>query len=195
MKPLVVLLALACTTAFAAKEPAKKTAHATDPNTPAVKPATGPACDASIHELIGITGAMREFTDSLAQCEVQLKQATIGTTDPYGMPLNPPQKAAIERCKTNVGALIQKELAWTKLEPQVLRFYREHYTQEQLDGVLAFLKSPTGKAFLTNEREINTKVMESLIRPVLEKVGLHLFALVTDLRDNSDFIRPDQRGQ
>ena len=32
-----------------------------------------------------------------------------------------------------------------------------------------------------------------MVRPIQEKLGMYLVALATDLQNNSDYVRPDQR--
>lgn len=192
MKRLVILLALCGTVAWA-KDPAPKKTKESADRPAAAKPATGPASETSIRELFDLLRIPQHLGEALAEGEKQLGESTAGDTDPYGLPLNPTQKAAIERCKTNVSAFLRKELDWTKLEPQLLRLYRETYTQEQLDGILGFLKSPVGAAYRKNEDYLSEKLEKTMVRPILEKLGIHLIALATDLRNNSDYIRPDQR--
>jgi len=192
MKRLVILLALCGTVAWA-KDPAPKKTKESADRPAAAKPATGPASETSIRELFDLLRIPQHLGEALAEGEKQLGESTAGDTDPYGLPLNPTQKVAIERCKTNVSAFLRKELDWTKLEPQLLRLYRETYTQEQLDGILGFLKSPVGAAYRKNEDYLSEKLEKTMVRPILEKLGIHLIALATDLRNNSDYIRPDQR--
>ena len=192
MKRLVILLALCCAVAWAKDPSQKKTKESAD-KPAAAKPATGPASETSIRELFDLLRIPHQLGEALAEGEKQLSESTAGDTDPYGIPLNPTQKAAIERCKTNVSAFLRKELDWTKLEPQLLRLYRETYTQEQLDGILGFLKSPVGTAYRKNESYLSEKLEKTMIKPIQEKLALYLVALVNDLQNNSDYVRPDQR--
>ena len=192
MKRLVILLALCCTVAWA-KDPAPKKTKESADKPAAAKPATGPASETSIRELFDLLHIPQQLGEALAEGEKLLGESTAGDTDPYGLPLNPTQKAAIERCKTNVSAFLRKELDWAKLEPQLLRLYRETYTQEQLDGILGFLKSPVGTAYRKNENYLSEKLEKTMVRPIQEKLGMYLVALATDLQNNSDYVRPDQR--
>jgi hypothetical protein len=193
MKRLVLLLALCCTVVWA-KDPDPKKAKESAGKPAASQPSSGPASDASIRELFDLLRVPQQLNEAFAEGEQQLKESTTGGTDPYGLPLNPTQQAALERCKTSVSEFLRKELDWAKLEPQLLRLYRETYTQAQLDDILSFLKSPTGVAFRKNEAYLEEKLAKTMIKPIQEKLALYLIALVTDLQNNSDYVRPDQRG-
>ncbi len=44
--------------------------------------------------------------------------------------------------------VLTEELSWKKQKDSYLRIYRENFTQEEVDGLIAFYQSPAGKAFL-----------------------------------------------
>lgn len=192
---LVLAATVLCIPAHAAKEPARKATANPPVATAVVPPPSGPANDASIRELIAIHRFAEDVAEAHQHLEKELQQATSTKTDPYGLALNPPQKAVIEKCKTSMLAFLRKELVWPKLEQEYIRFYREHYTQEQIETILAFLKSPTGTAYRATEDSLSRKMETTFIKPIQEKAMLYLVAMVTDLQNCSDYVRPDQREE
>jgi len=41
---------------------------------------------------------------------------------------------------------MRKELSWEQMEPMYLEIYQKSFTQEEVDGLLSFYKSPAGVA-------------------------------------------------
>jgi hypothetical protein len=46
-------------------------------------------------------------------------------------------------------ALVATKYDWNKLEPAYEQIYVDLYTEQELDGILAFYKSPIGQALLS----------------------------------------------
>ena len=75
----------------------------------------------------------------------------------------PRQNASPEQQK-DMNAFVDKILAisheainWQKLEPQYLDLYSQAYTEEEIDGILAFYRSPTGQAMLSKQPDLLAK--------------------------------------
>lgn len=188
MKYLALLLAVVCTTAFAAKEPAKKPVLAPPP--------VGPASNASIQEYLTLVDVRGDWAKLLAQYEQEVlvyEENILSDLADIGEPLNARHKAALANFKTKTGAFLRKELDSAKLEPQAVEFYRGVYTQDEMNNLLAFLKSPLGKKWLEQERGIAKKADSTIYNPLKQNFRLYLAALVIDLRNAFDFVRPDQR--
>ena len=60
----------------------------------------------------------------------------------------PAQNAAIDTFHSKVLALVKTQVNWATLEPVYLDLYARTFTDEELDGILAFYKTPSGKALL-----------------------------------------------
>jgi hypothetical protein len=58
-----------------------------------------------------------------------------------------------------LNALVAQSYNWTKLEPSYEQVYADLYTEDELDGILAFYKSPIGQAFLTKTPEATRQVL------------------------------------
>lgn len=188
MKYLALVLTLVCAIACAAKEPAKKPVAAPVP--------VGPASDASIRELLVLIEVQKDFAEALAQFEqevVDSEKAGVAAAAQYGEPLNARHKAALAKFKNNAATLVRQKLDWAKLEPELVGLYRGNYTQQEMDGIIAFLKSPIGRAYHEKERRIIKKAETVIVEPLKQKLGLYAAALIIDLQDASDVIRPDQR--
>jgi hypothetical protein len=57
-------------------------------------------------------------------------------------------------------ALIASKYDWTKLEPAYEQIYVTLYSEEELDGILAFYKSPVGQTMLAKTPEATRRILE-----------------------------------
>ena len=51
-----------------------------------------------------------------------------------------------------IQAVISGALSWNKLEPEYTKIYEDAYTEQQIDDILAFYKSPTGQVMVEKIR-------------------------------------------
>jgi hypothetical protein len=56
-----------------------------------------------------------------------------------------------------VEPVLRKGLSWERLEPDYVKLYAEAFTIEELDGMLAFYKSPAGKAMISKMPDVLAK--------------------------------------
>lgn len=53
-----------------------------------------------------------------------------------------------------------QELSWEKIKDDYIRLYAETFTEEELQGLVAFYKSPAGRAFTKKQPELMKRSME-----------------------------------
>lgn len=56
--------------------------------------------------------------------------------------------------------LVKDRMSWEKLRPAFVQLYVDTYTDEELDGIVAFYKSPAGKAFVEKMPVLMDKSMK-----------------------------------
>ena len=44
--------------------------------------------------------------------------------------------------------IMREELSWSKMKPQYIRIYQESFSQEDVEGFIAFYRSPAGQAYV-----------------------------------------------
>jgi hypothetical protein len=67
------------------------------------------------------------------------------------------QRAKVGEMQGKMMALIAVRLS--KAKPALVKVYTDTYTEEEIDGILAFYKSPVGKAFLQKMPEVMQRSM------------------------------------
>lgn len=67
------------------------------------------------------------------------------------------QKAKIEDFKKQVSKSIDTNFAWTAIKPKVIDLFENSFTEEQLDAIIGFYKTPAGSTLLEKLPEINAQ--------------------------------------
>ncbi len=70
---------------------------------------------------------------------------------------------AVEKSKDmqdKMFALIESEMSWDKMRAEYAKVYAEVFTPEEVKGLIAFYKSPSGQAFLDKQPILMQKTME-----------------------------------
>ena len=85
-----------------------------------------------------------------------------------------PKGLAVYYDKLN--ALVAESYNWTKLEPAYEKVYSDLYTEDELDGILAFYRSPIGQAYLSKTPEATRQLLQiskqqfDALTPQIEKL-------------------------
>jgi len=61
-----------------------------------------------------------------------------------------------------VFALIEQKTSWDNMKPIFLKAYTEVFTEPEIDGMLAFYKTPSGKAMIEKQPALNGKIMTNV---------------------------------
>ena len=57
---------------------------------------------------------------------------------------------------------VAQEMSWEKMKDDYISLYAETFTEEELKGIIAFLKSPAGRALTKKQPELTIRTMELL---------------------------------
>ncbi|MEY2480248.1 MAG: uncharacterized protein QOI04_1175 [Verrucomicrobiota bacterium] len=90
-----------------------------------------------------------------------------------GKELTPAQKTAVENFKTKFGATMKDDLSFSKVKDIYIQTYRETLTQEEVDSILTFYKSPAGRAMVEKMPVAMQKasaLMQARIGPMTKKL-------------------------
>jgi uncharacterized protein len=88
---------------------------------------------------------------------VQKQVEQITQSMPGADQATPEQKKQIADFQKRVMDVVNNKLGWKALEPDFINLYASTYTEEELDGILAFYKSPVGQKMLEKTPELMTK--------------------------------------
>jgi uncharacterized protein len=95
------------------------------------------------------------------------------TTVTKGQQLSAGQLQELDAARVRTIQAIREEMAWDKMHPLYVQIYQETFTQEEIDGLIAFYKSPAGVAFVDKMPVVMQKsmsIMQSRMAPMMERM-------------------------
>jgi hypothetical protein len=110
--------------------------------------------NAKIEEMLQLTHVDRTIAQMLPQVQAMVT-AQMAKGD-----LSPEQRQQGEQMEQKMMALIADRLSWEKAKPAYIRIYAETFSESEVDGILAFYKSPAGQAMLDKMPQLMQKSME-----------------------------------
>jgi hypothetical protein len=76
--------------------------------------------------------------------------------------LTPEKKAQAEQAMQKMSRVIEERLSWVKLKPIYVKIYDEIFTADELSGIVAFYKSPAGRAMIEKMPVLMSKAMAAV---------------------------------
>jgi len=125
---------------------------------------SSPASDESVRQLLELTDAHKLIDAAKAQVNAMVSAALQDAAQ--GKTLTPARQAVVERMHA-------KMLNWDTLLPMYMRIYQESFTQDELDGMTAFYKTPAGQAVVRKMPLVMQRVlgeMQVMLKPMQEKI-------------------------
>lgn len=140
------------------------------------------ASEESVRKLLEVTES-RKMLESVWQhvegsMEMTMKQL-LGNEK-----LTAQQQKQLNDVRTKVVAIMREELSWDFMESMMMEVYTKTFTQEEVDGMLAFYASPAGRSVITkmpvamqHSMEIMQQRMATMI-PKLQQMQRDMVAQV-----------------
>jgi uncharacterized protein len=114
----------------------------------------------SLQRLLAVTDAKKLLQDALStvdqSIEMGIKQSL------KDQPLDEREQQAIDEMRTKMSALFKEILAWDTLEPMFIDIYSRSLTQSEVDGMLAFYATDSGKALIAKMPLIMQNTMQAM---------------------------------
>lgn len=124
------------------------------------------AREAKVERLLTLTGVDSQ-TDKMMDQMFKMAVANFPSDAP------PEVRAKLEEMQTKVFALISERMSWQKMKPVYVKLYAEVYTDEELDGMIAFFSSPAGRSMTAKSpilMQRSMQVVQSLMAEVLPEI-------------------------
>ncbi len=142
-----------------------------------------PPSNESLNQLLVATRMER----SVGIAQQNLEQAVRNSINQglQGKTLTPKGQKVVEKFTADAGAIIRKEINWADLKGSYLKLYGETFTQEEVDGLLAFYRSPAGLALLEKMPQVTQKsaaITQARIGPLVEKLKASMVKTVEDAK-------------
>ncbi|MBC3934009.1 DUF2059 domain-containing protein [Undibacterium rugosum] len=85
------------------------------------------------------------------------------------------KQKAVEKFKARVLSIRNEAMDWDKLESMFIGIYQDSLSQEEIDGLIQFYRSPVGQASLTKMPQIMLKTNQQIqvtLLPMMDKIKL-----------------------
>src|SRR3954462_3326130 len=138
---------------------------------PSPSPASAPPTEPSIKQLLEVAQAHKLVDSVMAQMDSLLQQTIAQATK--GQPVPDKVQRDIDQRRTEVLTMMKDLLDWKKLEPMYVRIYQKTFTQQEVDGMIAFYKSPAGQAVITkmpSAMQSTIDEMQGAMGPAMQKM-------------------------
>ena len=119
----------------------------------------------SIKQLLEVAQVHKLVDSMKIQMDAFMKNAMQQATQ--GQSVSPRIQKDIDKRQSELMTVLNEELAWEKLEPLYIRVYRQSFSQEEVDGLIAFYKTPTGQAMI-NKMPV---VMQNTFNELQQRMG------------------------
>lgn len=109
---------------------------------------------AKAEQLVSIQHTQKTVEQIAENITTQIDQVADRAAGPDA---TPDQKAKIDSFKKQVSQVVDASLGWDAMKLAVVDLYVKNFTEDQLDAILAFYKTPAGAALLEKMPEINAQ--------------------------------------
>lgn len=136
--------------------------------------ADAPPSEASIHELLEVTHAHAMLDTVMAQTEGMMKSAMDSSTK--GQTLDDGQRKILADGQRKMQNLVLNSLSWDKMQGMYIDIYSKSFSQKEVDDMLTFYKSPSGKAVLAKMPMVMQQTMQYMksqmatLMPEIQKI-------------------------
>jgi hypothetical protein len=113
-----------------------------------------------------------------------LDQMSTVTKQLGGSNVKPEDQTKVDEFQKKVFQLVQSQMGWKALEPEYVDIYAKDFTDEQLDAILVFYKSPAGVALIEKLPTLTTQGTE-LAQARVATLMPQLKRLIADFAKNA----------
>jgi uncharacterized protein len=130
-----------------------------------------PPSDASILELSTLSRSQEILRGMKPQMDAMIsssmKEASQGQT------ITPERQAVLDRMREKMVAAYDESINAQAMQMVMLRVYQATYTQDEVDGLIAFYKTPAGQALINKSPLMMQNMMDEmrqLMRPMTQRI-------------------------
>jgi len=142
-----------------------------------------PPSEDSIKELLDVTQAHKMVDTMNSQMQSMLKNSMQAATQ--GQKVTPKVQKEIDDIQQEMASETKEVLSWSKLESMYIRVYQKSFTAQEIDGLIAFYKTPTGQALLTKMPIVLQNTMtevQQMILPMVQRMQQKQQQIATELQ-------------
>ncbi|WP_250622878.1 DUF2059 domain-containing protein [Pinirhizobacter soli] len=143
-----------------------------------ISPAWGadaPPSEASIHELMDVTHAQKLVDGIIDQTNGLMLKSVQQANG--GAPLDPQEKKIAARAVGKLTDVMRQQMSWEKMQPMMIDLYKKTFSQNEINDMLAFYRTPSGQAVIQK--------MPALMNQTMAISQAKIQAMLPQIRDIS----------
>ncbi len=149
---------------------------------------------AKIEEMFKAAKLDQLLTQSLTLAANQVKSSAFQQM--FGVKLPPEQQKTAGEFQDKVMQLVTQTMSWDALKPVYVQLYARAYTEDEIDGILAFYKSPAGQAMVSKTPQLMSEASQVVQQRMLTEMQPKMQALMKEFMDRLKAPPPpDKRGR
>jgi|HubBroStandDraft_5_1064220.scaffolds.fasta_scaffold381492_1 hypothetical protein len=130
-----------------------------------------PPSDASIQELSALSRSQEMFKNMKPQMDAMINSSIKEASE--GHTITPERQAVLDRMRDKMVAAYGDLMNAQAMQMVMLRVYQATYTQDEVDGLIAFYKTPAGQALINKSPLMMQNMMDEmrqLMRPLTQRI-------------------------
>lgn len=138
---------------------------------------------AKIEQMLTLLKMEDNFNLLMKQAEQQGRQMGMSMVRPTE--LTDADKKILDNFITKLMATMQESMGWPKLKVEFIDLYAKAYTEEEVDGILTFYKSPVGQSMLAKTPQLMQQSV-AISQAHMKEIEPKLEQLSEDLKKDLD---------
>lgn len=122
--------------------------------------AESPPSAASISQLLQVTQAHKLLDSTMARMDGMMRPSVAQAAD--GKPLDAGEQKIIDAQIGKMDDLMKREMSWNSMQPMYVDLYSKTFSQQDIDGMLAFYRSPAGQSMVAKMPALMAQLMQAL---------------------------------
>jgi hypothetical protein len=110
--------------------------------------------EAKVRELFTAMRMEHTMEQMMGMMQQQVQQ--MARNAPVSDTMTPPQKKLTDEYLAGTMKLATESMGWKAIEPEYVKLYATTYTEQEIDGILTFYRSPAGQAMLAKAPELSS---------------------------------------
>jgi uncharacterized protein len=143
---------------------------------------SAPASEKSIKELLQVMKVSATLDSMMSQIDSLMKSSVQAALQDRSMTKD--EQKMMDTMMQKVSAKVKELLTYEKLEPVYIRIYQNSLNQAEVDGMIAFYKTPSGQAVI-NKLPLITKTsmeeVQKMMVPMMQEIQKEVAKTMNEL--------------
>jgi uncharacterized protein len=130
-----------------------------------------PPSDESIQELSTLSHRDEVYRGMKSQLDATISSSIKEASQ--GQAATPERQAVLDRMRAKMVAAFDESFNAEAMQNLTVRIYQATYTQDEVDGLIAFYKTPAGQALINKTpllMQNSMQEMQALMRPMIQRI-------------------------